>query len=91
MVEAQGFLDPDVVEGPLGPQEVEALGLVARSADVADPRLDPLAEATRGRGHAQPLDARCVAVDGDDGPRAELGEVQGLPARAAAEIEHPRR
>ncbi len=53
--------------------------------------MDPAGEATGGESGAQPFDARGVVVDGrDERVGEEAGEVEGLSANAAAQVEDRR-
>jgi len=56
---------------------------------VADQRLNAMREATLGDCCLQTLDGGSVAIDGDDGARGELSQVDRLSARSATEVEHP--
>ena len=89
-VDPQSVLDADVVERSLGPDEVEALECLVRPSDVANKRPNPVRETALGYRCPQPLDARSVTVYGDNGAGGELGEVERLPADAAAKVEHHR-
>ena len=91
MSENPGALDADVVKRPFGPNEIEALGLKIQVGHIAEQRPDTLREIVLGNRRFEPLDARSMAVQSNDGPGGEIGQMERLSANTASEVQHRRR
>lgn len=83
-------METDAVKRSFLPDKIEALLRLPGLGHVRDQRRDPVGEPSVENRLPQPLDTLRMTIDRNNPTGKKLGEIQGLCAGSAAEIEYVR-